>query len=64
MLLPLLEVSSLVFFRPCVLELIVLPTLFGYWVLTRRAASSDLPRVKPFKHAYEKEIVMYAYFKK
>lgn len=24
----------------------------------------DLPRVKPFKYAYEKEIVMYAYFKK
>ena len=28
------------------------------------AASGDLPRVKPFKRAYEKEIVMYAYFKK
>ena len=25
---------------------------------------SGLPRVKPFKYAYEKEIVMYAYFKK
>lgn len=25
---------------------------------------SDLPRVKPFKYTYEKEIVMYAYFKK
>lgn len=24
----------------------------------------DLPRVKPFKYSYEKEIVMYAYFKK
>ncbi|GAX79103.1 hypothetical protein CEUSTIGMA_g6543.t1 [Chlamydomonas eustigma] len=24
----------------------------------------DLPRVKPFKYTYEKEIVMYAYFKK
>jgi uncharacterized protein (TIGR00269 family) len=23
-----------------------------------------LPRVKPFKYTYEKEIVMYAYFKK
>lgn len=25
---------------------------------------SDLPRVKPFKYTYEKEIVMYAYFKR
>ncbi len=25
---------------------------------------SSLPRVKPFKYTYEKEIVMYAYFKK
>lgn len=25
---------------------------------------SALPRVKPFKYTYEKEIVMYAYFKK
>ena len=25
---------------------------------------SPLPRVKPFKYTYEKEIVMYAYFKK
>lgn len=24
----------------------------------------DMPRVKPFKYTYEKEIVMYAYFKK
>ena len=24
----------------------------------------DLPRVKPFMYSYEKEIVMYAYFKK
>ena len=24
---------------------------------------SPLPRVKPFKYTYEKEIVMYAYFK-
>lgn len=24
---------------------------------------SDLPRVKPFKHAYQKEIVLYAFFK-
>ncbi|KAL6779284.1 hypothetical protein ACKKBG_A11685 [Auxenochlorella protothecoides x Auxenochlorella symbiontica] len=27
-------------------------------------ADSTLPRVKPFKYVYEKEIVMYAYFKK
>ena len=27
-------------------------------------ASGDLPRCKPFKYTYEKEIVMYAYFKK
>lgn len=26
--------------------------------------AESLPRVKPFKYAYEKEIVMYAYFKK
>jgi cytoplasmic tRNA 2-thiolation protein 1 len=26
--------------------------------------SSKLPRCKPFKYTYEKEIVMYAYFKK
>lgn len=25
---------------------------------------SSLPRVKPFKYTYEKEIVMYAYYKK
>lgn len=25
---------------------------------------SELPRVKPFKYTYEKEIVMYAFFKK
>lgn len=24
----------------------------------------ELPRVKPFKYTYQKEIVMYAYFKK
>eukprot|EP00736_Rhodelphis_marinus_P002067 Rmarinus@m.2937 len=27
-------------------------------------ADGPLPRVKPFKHTYEKDIVMYAYFKK
>ncbi|KAG1653545.1 hypothetical protein FOA52_009019 [Chlamydomonas sp. UWO 241] len=27
-------------------------------------SDGDLPRVKPFKYAYEKEIVLYAYFKK
>lgn len=27
-------------------------------------ADGDMPRVKPFKYSYEKEIVMYAYFKK
>merc|ERR1711911_117339 len=27
-------------------------------------AEGSLPRVKPFKYAYEKEIVLYAYFKK
>eukprot|EP00049_Salpingoeca_infusionum_P003179 m.64280 g.64280 ORF g.64280 m.64280 type:complete len:349 (+) comp12001_c0_seq1:76-1122(+) len=27
-------------------------------------AEGDLPRAKPFKYTYEKEIVMYAYFKK
>lgn len=27
-------------------------------------AGSQLPRVKPFKYTYEKEIVMYAYYKK
>lgn len=34
--------------------------------LPRAAAGEDspLPRVKPFKYTYEKEIVMYAYFKK
>ena len=26
--------------------------------------SESIPRSKPFKYAYEKEIVMYAYFKK
>eukprot|EP00210_Caulerpa_lentillifera_P006584 g6289.t1 len=26
--------------------------------------NGDMPRVKPFKYTYEKEIVMYAYFKK
>lgn len=36
------------------------------WHCTLAAAGEDsaLPRVKPFKYTYEKEIVMYAYFKK
>ena len=29
-----------------------------------QGAEGSLPRVKPFKYAYEKEIVLYAYFKK
>ena len=29
-----------------------------------RGDSESIPRSKPFKYAYEKEIVMYAYFKK
>ena len=37
-----------------------------HWHFTLAAAGEDsaLPRVKPFKYTYEKEIVMYAYFKK
>jgi cytoplasmic tRNA 2-thiolation protein 1 len=29
-----------------------------------KGSDGSLPRVKPFKYAYEKEIVLYAYFKK
>ena len=37
-----------------------------HWHFALAAAGEDsaLPRVKPFKYTYEKEIVMYAYFKK
>lgn len=31
-----------------------------YW----QSSEGSLPRAKPFKYAYEKEIVLYAYFKK
>lgn len=33
-------------------------------IKTVGVASDDIPRVKPLKYTYEKEIVMYAYFKK
>ena len=32
--------------------------------LIKTATDETLPRAKPFKYTYEKEIVMYAYFKK
>lgn len=32
--------------------------------LNLKGSEGSLPRVKPFKYAYEKEIVLYAYFKK
>lgn len=34
------------------------------WLSAVAGEDSPLPRVKPFKYTYEKEIVMYAYFKK
>lgn len=37
------------------------PRLF---VAITTGAEGDLPRCKPFKYTYEKEIVLYAYFKK
>jgi cytoplasmic tRNA 2-thiolation protein 1 len=33
-------------------------------VMTEGESDSAIPRCKPFKYTYEKEIVMYAYFKK
>jgi cytoplasmic tRNA 2-thiolation protein 1 len=51
-------------------ETVILNLLRGDFPRLSRCAdavtgrASPLPRVKPFKYAYEKEIVMYAYFKK
>ncbi|KAL9645617.1 hypothetical protein ABK040_000679 [Willaertia magna] len=33
-------------------------------IITHDEGGFDIPRAKPFKYSYEKEIVMYAYFKK
>ena len=38
--------------------------LHWHFPLAGAGEDSALPRVKPFKYTYEKEIVMYAYFKK
>lgn len=49
----------------CFLPLPACPPLrLSRCVNATTGGDGPLPRVKPFKYTYEKEIVMYAYFKK
>lgn len=49
--------------RPCFVSVAACSRL-GRCANPITGEGSSLPRVKPFKYTYEKEIVMYAYFKK